>query len=99
MDRRPAEPEWDSDAGAELERSPSGVRTDQRTSKGARDSERRSEAGAEPERSPSGAEDPERTTGLRKDARVPKLHYSETAESPIISARLNDPRSHQSAYY
>ena len=36
-------------------------------------------------RSPSGARNPERTL------RVPKLHYSETAESPVIPGRLNGP--------
>ena len=40
LDPRPAEHDWNSEAGAEPERSPSGARTEHRTPKGARDSER-----------------------------------------------------------
>ena len=69
LDPRPATPEWNSEAGAEPERSPSGARTQHRTPKGARDSE--------------------------KTLKVPKLHYCETAESPVILGRLNAPQTHQ----
>ena len=40
QDPRPAEAEWNSEAGAEPERIPSGARTEHRTPKGSRDSER-----------------------------------------------------------
>ena len=58
-----------------------------------------SEAGAEPERSPSGARTEHRTPkGARDSERtlgVPKLHYSENAESPVIPGRPNAPQAHQ----
>ena len=72
LDPRPAEPEWDSDEGAEPERSPSGARTEHRTPKEARDFER--------------------TLG------VPKLNYSETAESPVIPGRLKAPQAHLTSF-
>ena len=85
------------------ERSPSGARAEPERSRGLRKEhgtpKGRSEAGAEPERSPSGARTEHRTPkGARDSERtlgVPKLHYSETAESPIIPGRLNAPQSHQ----
>ena len=103
LDPRPAEPEWDSNAGAEPERSPSGARAEPERSREPRKEhgtpKGRSEAGAEPERSPSGARTEHRTPkGARDFERtpgVPKLHYSETAGSPVIPGRLNAPQAHQ----
>ena len=72
---------------------------EQRTPKGARDSERtlRSRSGArtEPERSPNGERTPKGARDSERTFGVPKLHYSETAKSPVVPGKLNALQAHQ----
>ena len=85
------------------ERSPSGARAEPERSTGPRKEHAtpkgRSKAGAGPEQSPSGARTEHRTPKRVRDSEttlgVLKLHYLETAESPVIPGRLNASQTSQ----